>query len=253
VELENGFSQAPGLKSASTLPVDFRAGGNFTTEAELDRGTKEDLILLIDPRALGRECLAQSLRTQSPEMEIVAVGSADEWRKLGDSREPSAVLFIVGSRKIADSGVRSEIQDLAGIFEDSPVIVVADSDDLGQILTALDSGARGYIPSNVGVSVAAEAIHLAQVGGVFVPASGVLAMRDVINSTTNRTAGLGNLFTAREAEVAEALRRGKANKIIAYELQLCESTVKVHIRNIMKKLNATNRTEVAYKIREMMS
>jgi DNA-binding NarL/FixJ family response regulator len=37
-----------------------------------------------------------------------------------------------------------------------------------------------------------------------------------------------------------------ANKLIAYELAMCESTVKVHIRNIMKKLNATNRTQVAY-------
>ncbi len=56
------------------------------------------------------------------------------------------------------------------------------------------------------------------------------------------------MFTARQAAVIEALRRGKANKIIAYELSMCESTVKVHIRNIMKKLNATNRTEVAYKM-----
>ena len=50
----------------------------------------------------------------------------------------------------------------------------------------------------------------------------------------------------------KGLRRGKANKIIAYELNLCESTVKVHIRNIMKKLGATNRTEVAYKISDMI-
>ena len=54
------------------------------------------------------------------------------------------------------------------------------------------------------------------------------------------------LFTARQAAVVEALRRGKANKIIAYELKMRESTVKVHVRNIMKKLHATNRTEVAY-------
>lgn len=59
-------------------------------------------------------------------------------------------------------------------------------------------------------------------------------------------------FTARQSAVAEGLRRGKANKIIAYELNLCESTVKVHIRNIMKKLGATNRTEVAYKIGDMI-
>jgi DNA-binding NarL/FixJ family response regulator len=51
--------------------------------------------------------------------------------------------------------------------------------------------------------------------------------------------------------VVEALRRGRANKIIAYELNLRESTVKVHIRNIMRKLHATNRTEVAFKIRNM--
>jgi DNA-binding NarL/FixJ family response regulator len=44
----------------------------------------------------------------------------------------------------------------------------------------------------------------------------------------------------------EALRRGKANKIIAYELNMRESTVKVHVRNIMKKLKAKNRTEVAF-------
>ncbi len=39
---------------------------------------------------------------------------------------------------------------------------------------------------------------------------------------------------------------GKANKIIAYELKMRESTVKVHLRSIMRKLKATNRTEVAY-------
>jgi DNA-binding NarL/FixJ family response regulator len=54
------------------------------------------------------------------------------------------------------------------------------------------------------------------------------------------------MFTRRQVAVIDALRKGKANKIIAYELNMCESTVKVHVRNIMKKLNAKNRTEVAY-------
>jgi DNA-binding NarL/FixJ family response regulator len=44
------------------------------------------------------------------------------------------------------------------------------------------------------------------------------------------------------------LRQGKANKTIAYELTMSESTVKVHMHNIMKKIGATNRTEVAYKL-----
>jgi DNA-binding NarL/FixJ family response regulator len=236
-----------------------KMGGNeygsdgHTAEAEPEKA-RDGLVLLIDPRVLDRECLAHSLSAQNSAMEIVAIGSSGEWRKSGDPRQRTAVLLIVGSRRISDFAVSGEIHDLVKEFEDTPVIVVADTDDLGQMLTALDSGARGYIPSNVGLGVAAEAIHLACAGGIFVPASGVLAVRETINATTNNRVGrLGNLFTGREAEVAEALQRGKPNKIIAYELQLCESTVKVHIRNIMKKLNATNRTEVAYKIREMMS
>ncbi|WP_374567858.1 LuxR C-terminal-related transcriptional regulator [Nitratireductor sp. ZSWI3] len=211
-----------------------------------------DVVLLIDPRVLDRECLARSLATQNTTLDVVAVGSSAEWHRIGDDRQPAAVLLIAGSRKITEEGLGNEIHQLAEEFAEQPVIVIADTDDLAQILKALDAGAKGFIPSNVGVGVAAEAILLARAGGVFVPASGVMAMREVINSNSSRVVGLGNLFTAREAEVADALRRGKANKIIAYELQLCESTVKVHIRNIMKKLNATNRTEVAYKIREML-
>ena len=74
----------------------------------------------------------------------------------------------------------------------------------------------------------------------------------MIHAASSSTRPLSGMFTMREAGVVEALRQGKPNKIIAYELNLCESTVKVHIRNIMKKLKATNRTEIAYKIREMV-
>ena len=53
-------------------------------------------------------------------------------------------------------------------------------------------------------------------------------------------------LTGRQLQVVEAIRQGKPNKVIAYELNMCESTVKVHVRAIMKKLKARNRTEVAY-------
>ena len=56
-------------------------------------------------------------------------------------------------------------------------------------------------------------------------------------------------FTRRQSQILDCLRRGMANKLIAYELNMCESTVKVHVRNIMKKLKATNRTQVAYMTR----
>jgi DNA-binding NarL/FixJ family response regulator len=72
---------------------------------------------------------------------------------------------------------------------------------------------------------------------IFVPANSVLSMRRLTDSGSRDTLPLTGMFTLTQAEVAQALG-GKANKIIAYELNLRESTVKVHIRNIMKKLFA---------------
>jgi DNA-binding NarL/FixJ family response regulator len=53
-------------------------------------------------------------------------------------------------------------------------------------------------------------------------------------------------LTPREMEVVARLRQGKPNKVIAYELEISESTVKAFVRRILIKLNALNRTEVAH-------
>lgn len=55
----------------------------------------------------------------------------------------------------------------------------------------------------------------------------------------------GSEFTTRETEVLASLAKGKSNKMIARELDIREATVKVHIRNLLKKLNVTNRTQLA--------
>jgi DNA-binding NarL/FixJ family response regulator len=60
-------------------------------------------------------------------------------------------------------------------------------------------------------------------------------------TATSQAAGL----TPREVDVLNLLREGKPNKIIAAQLDLKETTVKIHVRHIMKKLKATNRTEAA--------
>jgi DNA-binding NarL/FixJ family response regulator len=53
--------------------------------------------------------------------------------------------------------------------------------------------------------------------------------------------------------VLSLLRLGKANKIIAYELGMSESTVKVHVRNIMRRMGATNRTQAVYKSQQLLA
>ncbi|MGO4622564.1 LuxR C-terminal-related transcriptional regulator [Ensifer sp. 2YAB10] len=213
---------------------------------------QEHLLVIIDGRALDRQCLAQSIVAHKAEIRVLALGSIEEWRQR-HSHWPklSAILLNIGGRKASEPTVAEEIRRLSSEFEPAPVIVLADTDELGQIMKALECGAKGYIPSSVSVDVCIEAVYLALAGGIFVPASSVFAMRQLLETSNTAARPLAGMFTARQAEVVEALRRGKANKIIAYELNLRESTVKVHIRNIMKKIKATNRTEVAYKINDL--
>ncbi len=221
-------------------------GSNDGRQVEFER-----TLLIIDSRALDRECFAQSLSAHGIGMNIFHFGSIQEFAAVR-SQTPavSSILLNVGGKRISDPVVADEIRKLVADVGQTPVILLADTDELSQILQALEYGVRGFHP-HIGRD---RRVHRSDrpgfAGGVFVPASSVLAMRRIIE-TGGDARPLAGMFTLRQAEVVEALRRGKANKIIAFELNLRESTVKVHIRNIMRKLKATNRTEVAFKINDM--
>lgn len=244
---------ANGSNTAINLNVPVAAGGITRTAAVSEASSRSNRsLIIIDGRALDRECLAQSITAHRVGMQVLAFGSIEEWKVKREEYPPlAAILLNIGGKKVAEPSVAEEIRKLSTEFETTPVIVLADTDELPQIMKALELGARGYIPSSVGIEVCIEAIGLALAGGIFVPASSVFAMRQVLDTGGTVARPMAGMFTARQAEVVEALRRGKANKIIAYELKLRESTVKVHIRNIMKKVKATNRTEVAYKINDL--
>ena len=89
-------------------------------------------------------------------------------------------------------------------------------------------------------AIAVEAVQLVLAGGTYVPADYL----DFPCVAATPSAAPGRV-TNRELAVVRAIKQGKSNKTIAYDLNMCESTVKVHVRNIMKKLNAKNRTQIA--------
>jgi DNA-binding NarL/FixJ family response regulator len=207
-------------------------------------------VVLVHRRALDRECLAGGLQAYNPKLDILAVASLDQLGDMPGEAQPAVILLVLGDRKVTEASTEAELQDCGSRFSGIPVVLVADADGPAEILAALDGGAQGYVPTSASARVLAEAIALALSGGSFVPASSIFGLKDAMRAKQDATAPSG-VFTNRQASVAKALRQGKANKIIAYELNMCESTVKVHVRHIMKKLGATNRTEVAYKLSGM--
>ncbi|MDI6025824.1 response regulator transcription factor [Corticibacterium sp. UT-5YL-CI-8] len=206
-------------------------------------------LLIVNSRSLERECLSQALQSHQIRLEVIDVPSVEMWRMIKDQCPPlGAVLYNLGAGKVTDLECTNRIHKLTVELGNIPVVILADTDEFTQVLKALELGVKGYIPASVHIGVCAEAIELAVAGGIFVPASCMLAVKHLIETGTCGARELTDMFTPRQAEVVKALRKGKANKIIAFDLDLRQSTVKVHIRNIMKKLKATNRTEVVYKI-----
>lgn len=211
-------------------------------------GGDDAVFVVIDSRKLERECFVRVIRASQQQISISAFGSVREWTDATNLQIPTAILLNIGGRKVSNPTIAAEIKSLVKEVGDIPVIVLSELEELREMIAAIDCGARGYIPASVGVDGIMEVARLTAAGGIFLPVSSLLALREAVMKETDRPTGIPDYFTTRQAAVADALRRGKANKTIAYELTMCESTVKVHIRTIMKKLRASNRTQAAFKL-----
>jgi DNA-binding NarL/FixJ family response regulator len=206
---------------------------------------------IIDAYQLSRECLTAALGDMRPQPRIVPFGSVQDcMASFGSNLD---LLVYVAH----DSGASEEciLRVLAALRQGTSIPIVVLSNDEGadpaaKIRTLLNGGAQGVISAEAtGIAMVHAAIRFVQAGGIFAPLDQLLAAGSSRKQTTADPRGSDRL-TSRQTAVIELLREGKPNKIIAYELRMSESTVKVHVRNIMRKLGATNRTQVAYKAQQ---
>jgi DNA-binding NarL/FixJ family response regulator len=212
---------------------------NAAVASDLD----EPSIVLIEQRVFARDCLARCLKTGTGQ-NVVSYASVEDWLEDADAVSSSlVVLCIPGDLK--GSLAQRELALLPTVAQRMPTVVLSDFDDVDHVVDVLSRGAQGCIPTSLPFDVAIEALRLVKAGGAFVPAGSLMAARRTADTGNSARQSAVSMFTARETAVVHALRRGRANKMIAHELNMRESTVKVHVRHIMKKLGAKNRTEVA--------
>lgn len=202
---------------------------------------------LVNENNLVRECIHRAFAFTGNH--VVSFASVDEYEKSDEARSGhDVVVLCIGHRSIDDPSVSRDLAQLVARVDAPPIVVLGEVETYEQITGALQAGAKGYIPASTPLDVMVEALALVRVGGVFLPTA-------ILNAAVGAKAvardEAKHIFTSRQAAVVRALRQGKANKLIAYELNMCESTVKVQVRNIMRKLNAHNRTEVAYRTNGM--
>jgi DNA-binding NarL/FixJ family response regulator len=208
-------------------------------------------VVLIDERALTRQGLIHSLEFNDRRLRIMGMSRLAD---LDPHRNYGAIdlaIVNIGSALASDEPIAAALDRLQEVLPEVPQVVIADREDATAVTRAIGRGVKGYIPTSLDTRIVVEALRVVLAGGTFVPVSALITAAPL--PTVAATGAeiqppplemLG--FTPRELQVLEHLRRGEPNKIIAHELAMQESTVKVHVRQIMKKLNATNRTQAAF-------
>src|SRR5215472_8353157 len=201
--------------------------------------------LYIDQQQLSRNCVCEQLAVYLADWTVRAVTSIRDVTSLVHLSKVSIIVFNLHSRSFDSDEVRDEVRAIREAAPGTPLIVMSDLEDGAEVRRAMEHGARGYLPPHLPLSQAMAAIRFVKDGGTYIPQC-VLASIIQEPSSACLVDGDGDLvgFSPRQLQVLELLKEGKQNKIIAHELDMSEGTVKVHIRQIMRKLKVTNRTQV---------
>ena len=209
-------------------------------------GAEPAVVLYFDKQRLARDCISEQLAIHLPEWTIEPLASVCELREDEDWSRASLVIFNTHGESLRNADVAGEMAMIAKAAGSS-LVIMSDLDDATEVLLAAQLGARGYLPAGLPFRQVMAAIRFINEGGTYIPVCVLAASSEPQRTSPAQPMderGKPIEFSPRQIQVLERLQQGKQNKIIAYELGMCESTVKVHIRHIMKKLNARNRTQV---------
>lgn len=217
---------------------------------------KRENVLVVDPHILRRACLIRfltdwaegcnaALHPQSPE----SLGLAEA----GDLPFAMAVVNLAGL-PVAETVASGWWGDLMRLLSTAPVVLLSDSERTGEVIAAVRAGTRGFIPTTTDPAIALRALTFIMAGGSFFPPGALLMPQDAQagrpaqsprRGRVNGTPPEPRALTMRQATVYQCLQDGQSNKAIARVLMLRESTVKVHVGQIMRKLGVANRTQIA--------
>lgn len=200
-------------------------------------------ILLVDDHTLFRSGIRLILQ-RNPEFEIVGEASDGlEGVKRAKQLKPDVVLMDLNMPGL------SGLEAMQLIVEDLPetaVLMLTVSEEAEDLTAALKSGARGYLLKNIDADYLNQSIKRA--------AAGVPVIADAMTAKLVMQFRSGNnvtvepereKLTPRERETMVCLARGESNKEIARNLDVAESTIKIHVQNILKKLNLNSRVQIA--------
>lgn len=176
--------------------------------------------------------------------------SADPDEILGsdaDITPPLVALLNIGGGSFRDNCLRPLSRILPGAAHVVPCIILSDRTNTDEVMIAVQQGMKAFLPASFTPELALQTIAFVIQGGTYFPRQAFLPelTRMPVSVSAQIALRLQGHLTKRQLEVLERLRVGLSNKSIGRDLDMQESTVKVHVRQIMRKLGANNRTQAA--------
>ncbi|MCM3873152.1 MAG: response regulator transcription factor [Pyrinomonadaceae bacterium] len=187
-------------------------------------------ILTVDDHPILREGIAAVL---GAEKDLVLVAEASNGREAIEKfrlHRPDVTLMDIQMPQM--NGIEA-IQTIRKDFPDARIIVLTTYSGDTQATRAFEAGAFGYLLKNMLRKELVETIRSVHGGRKRIPPEIAVEMAEH---------HMDDVLTNREIEVLKQVAEGNANKLIAVRLEISEETVKAHMKNILSKLNANDRT-----------
>ena len=200
-------------------------------------------VLLVDVHTLVRSGI-KSLLQRNEDFEVVGeAGDGLEGIKRARSLAPNVVLLDLHMPGV------SGLEAVKVIAEEMPtvrILMLTVSEDAEDLMEALRSGASGYLLKNIETDVLVDAIRRTAQGDSVVSQQMTAKLIQGVRTPPRVDPVVErDRFSPRERDILSCLAQGASNKEIARNLDLAESTVKIHVQNIFKKLNMSSRVQVA--------
>jgi two-component system nitrate/nitrite response regulator NarL len=201
-------------------------------------------VLLIDDHTLFRSGV-KALLSRTPDFEVVGEAADGlEGVKRAKALQPDVILLDL--HMPGTSGKDA----LKLLLEDAPeakVLMLTVSEDAEDLLETLRAGATGYLLKNINTETLLDSIRRAAEGDSVVSPqmTGKLVQGLKAPAKAEPTVAEKDKLSPREREILAFLAKGASNKEIARHLDLAESTVKIHVQHILRKLNLSSRVQAA--------
>jgi len=205
-------------------------------------------IIVADDHPLYREAVKLRLERQIPGSDVVEAGSIEELFARVEAVPRLSVDLVLLDLYMPGMERGQGIGAVVTALPDTPVALMSGAAGTQDVKQAIAAGARGFLPKTMASELFAMAISMILAGGTYLPAEmmqDAIATANDIRPNGASGSGFADLLSPRERQVLVRLSSGASNKEIGRDLNLAEVTVKLHVRQILRKIKARNRSEAA--------